>query len=196
MTWHDLTLFLVILAEEAGVPLPVPGDLFIAGMGVLARDRGGHMATVVATVAIATGLGSSALFALARGPGRRLLQRAGIGSGPAHSRAEDLLMRHGGAAVIVLRLVPGLRILVTVAAGTLNVRPAVFAVSATISGAIWGALYYSLGWALGSRFEDLVRRVEAHALWIAAALLVAFGVATIAVKLRRSRRIPDAHPPA
>ena len=32
--WHYLGLFAVIFAEEAGVPLPIPGDLFIGGVGV------------------------------------------------------------------------------------------------------------------------------------------------------------------
>src|SRR5262249_50085914 len=49
--WHYTGLFLVILAEEGGIPLPVPGDLFIAAMGFLAHQGG---ASFVPTAAVVT----------------------------------------------------------------------------------------------------------------------------------------------
>ena len=48
--WHYLGLFAVIFAEEAGVPLPIPGDLFIAAMGFLAST--GRASFVPAAAAI------------------------------------------------------------------------------------------------------------------------------------------------
>ena len=75
--WHYLGLGAVILAEEAGVPLPVPGDLFIAAMGFLARSGRASFAPTAAVVTGATVIGASVLYLVARHAGRPLLERVG-----------------------------------------------------------------------------------------------------------------------
>src|SRR5512142_646961 len=111
--WHYWGLFAVILAEESGVPLPLPGDLFIAAMGFLAsagpeRSRWSSFVTCALVVTGATVLGASILFLLSRRFGHRLLAWAGrwLGYDAAkQSRLEAWLQRNGFLAVAVGRLI-------------------------------------------------------------------------------------------
>src|SRR3990167_8496327 len=69
-----LGLFAILFIEEAGIFLPVPGDIFIAT--VAARPNTNYFA-LVATVVLATLAGSTILFSLSRTLGNKLLIRFG-----------------------------------------------------------------------------------------------------------------------
>jgi membrane protein DedA with SNARE-associated domain len=151
--WHYVGLFGVILVEEAGVPLPVPGDLFIAAAGFLAYSGKASGPAVVAVVTTATVVGAAVLFTLAQRGGRPLLQKYARRFGYTEEREyriEQWMARRGSAAVVLGRLVPGLRIVMTVVAGALGMRRATFVVGTVLAGAIWGTIYFWIGWAVAA----------------------------------------------
>jgi membrane protein DedA with SNARE-associated domain len=197
--WHYLGLFAVILAEEAGIPLPIPGDLFIAAMGFLASTGRASFLPAAAVVTGATVLGSSLLYLLSRHAGRRLLSWAGRWLGytaERQARLEALLQRHGAVTVVVGRLIPGLRIVMTIVAGALRLDQAVFAVGTLVAGLVWATIYFWLGYLLGAGYQRL-EGPGAIPHWI---LLAAVGVAVtavvIALRLRaRARQRAAGHPP-
>ncbi|BDG03253.1 DedA family protein [Anaeromyxobacter oryzae] len=189
--WHYAGLFLVILAEEAGVPLPVPGDLFIAAMGVLAHaERAGFGATAAAVTA-ATVIGATVLYLVSRHAGRPLLVKIARRFGYTEAREQRLeawLLRRGATAVVVGRLIPGLRIVMTVVAGTLRLPHRTFVVGTFFAGLAWSTIYFWLGYALGAGYERLSGRVPPEALWAAAAALVLAAAAAVIARRARSRR--------
>jgi membrane protein DedA with SNARE-associated domain len=185
--WHYLGLFVVIFAEEAGLPLPIPGDLFIAAMGFLASTGRASYVPAAAVVTGATVLGASLLYLLSRHAGHRLLSWAGrwLGySAAKQARLEARLQRHGAAAVVLGRLIPGLRIVMTVVAGALRLRPTTFALGTVVAGLVWASIYFWLGYVLGSGYQRLEGRGAAPH-WI---LLVALAVAIAAVMITLRRR--------
>lgn len=155
-----LAAFGLLFIEEAGVPLLVPGDVWVMYVGhrVAAGDIEWWVAliTFVATVT----LGASVLFLLARRGGERLLAAV---RRPLHltdsnlARAEGWFQRYGPLAIIFGRHIPGLRIPVTVAAGIFRVRYPVFAISVAISTAIWAGAFLVVGAVLGDRAKELLR---------------------------------------
>jgi len=156
--WHYAGLFGVVFVEEAGVPLPIPGDLFIAAAGFLAYRGQAAGPAIVAIVTVATVLGAGILFTLAQRGGRPLLQRFARRFGYTEERelrVERWLARRGSAAVIVGRLVPGLRIVMTVVAGALGMRRAPFVVGTFFAGIIWGTLYFWIGWGVAAGWGHL-----------------------------------------
>jgi membrane-associated protein len=177
---HPYTgLFLLLLAEEAGVPLPVPGDVFIAGIGVAARA--GHASFVPAALVVtaATVVGSIFLYSLSRHGGRPLLLRLGrrLGWGEERgARVEAWLARRGAVAVVVGRLTPGLRIIMTVVAGVLGLDRKVFVTGTTVAALLWASIYFWLGYTLGAGYERLARVTP---LWV----LVGLGVVVVAAAL-------------
>ena len=87
-----LAAFVYLAVEEAGVPIPVPGDFLMLTLGVRAREGGISLWQVIAAMEAGTVLGSSLLYWLARHGGRSVIERYGpfIGIGPAQlDRAEQ-----------------------------------------------------------------------------------------------------------
>ncbi|HEU5346215.1 MAG TPA: DedA family protein [Ktedonobacterales bacterium] len=152
--WHFLhiygmwALFILLLVEEAGVPLPAPGDTFIALVGAQPHRT---LVTTVETLALCTlavFLGSSILYWVMRLGGRSFLNRYGRYmrlNQQRLDRIESWIVRRGPLAIILGRLIPGLRIPTTVMCGLSNVRYRVFAPSTALAGLIWSALYYLVG---------------------------------------------------
>src|SRR5712691_6566291 len=124
-----LAAFVYLAVEEAGVPIPVPGDFLMLTLGVRARDGGIVLWQVIAAMEAGTVVGSSLLYLLARRGGRGVVERYGslIGIGPEKlNRAEKQLQRHGAPAVVLGRLLPGLRIVTAIACGIFLVPYRVF----------------------------------------------------------------------
>jgi membrane protein DedA with SNARE-associated domain len=192
--WHYGGLFVVILAEEGGVPLPIPGDLFIAAMGFLAHQGRASFAPTAAVVTTATVLGATALYLVSRHAGRPLLVKVMRRFGFTEAREQRLegwLTRHGATAVVVGRLIPGLRIVMTVVAGVLRLRHRTFVVGTFFAGLLWSTIYFWLGYALGAGYERVAGQVPLERLWPWAAGAAA--VAGLAALWRwRARRTPRA----
>jgi membrane-associated protein len=186
--WHYAGLFAIIFVEEAGVPLPVPGDLFIAAMGVLAHAGGAAFAPTAAVVTTATVLGATLLYAVSRHAGRPLLVRVArrFGYTPEReARLEAWLSRRGAAAVVLGRLVPGLRIVMTVVAGALRLGHGAFVAGTFVAGILWATIYFWLGYGLGATWERAGG--AAAGAWPYALGAIATGVALFAWRSRAQR---------
>lgn len=75
-------LFALLLVKEAGLPVPVPGDLLVLGAGVASAHGDLDPATALVAILLAGYIGGSLQFALLRGGLRRpllaLLGRVGL----------------------------------------------------------------------------------------------------------------------
>ena len=121
--------FIYLALEEGGVPIPIPGDFLMLALGARAREGSIVLWQVIAAMEAGTVLGSSLLYLLALRGGRGVVERYGpfIGIGPAQlDRADGQLQRHGATAVVLGRLLPGLRILTAIACGIFRVPYRVF----------------------------------------------------------------------
>jgi membrane protein DedA with SNARE-associated domain len=185
--WHYAGLFAIILVEEAGVPLPVPGDLFIAAMGFLAHSGRAAYAPTALVVTAATVLGATALYLVSRHAGRPLLVRVARRFGytaEREARLEAMLARRGAAAVVFLRLVPGLRIVMTVVAGTLRLGHATFAIGTLFAGLLWATIYFWLGYALGAGYERAGGSTALAKAWPFALAAMVVGLGLLAWRAR------------
>ncbi|MDP6507947.1 MAG: VTT domain-containing protein, partial [Chloroflexota bacterium] len=123
---HQYKAIAVLIGvEEAGLPLPLPGDLAIVFMGTqVSAGKASPIPIVLVTAGSAT-TGASALYWIARLLGTRIVERYGRWlhlTAERQERVERWFARHGAAVIIVGRLIPGLRIAVAVAAGVARVR--------------------------------------------------------------------------
>lgn len=138
-------LFLIIFAEEGGVPLPIPGDIFIAAAAALPNT---NYFALVATVAFATLLGSTILFTLSRTLGHKLLTRFGKYiklDQKKIKRVEGWFQKYGRATIVIGRFIPGLRVVTPFTAGLFKVSYRTFWVYTTIAALIWANIYYVIG---------------------------------------------------
>src|SRR5258708_36849479 len=72
-----LSAFVVLLLEEAGVPLPVPGDVLMLVVGVRVHQAHLVLWQVLAVRGAAAGLGVGGRTVVAAGRGAPLVARAG-----------------------------------------------------------------------------------------------------------------------
>ena len=145
-----LAAFVFLLIEEAGVPVPVPGDFLMLILGVRARQGETPLWQAIAVMEAATVVGATVLYAAARLAGRGLVYRYGrfVRLSPERlDRAEHWLQQHGSRAVFVGRLVPGLRIVTAVACGVFEVPGWVFVPAMAL-----GALAYIVAYTLAGYF--------------------------------------------
>ncbi len=147
-----LAAFAYLALEESGVPIPVPGDFLMLALGVRAREGLIVLWQVIAAMQAGTVLGSSLLYLLARHGGRGVVERYGpfLGIGPEQlDRAERQLQRHGAVAVVLGRLLPGLRVLTAIACGIFRVPYRVFLPAMSLGSLIYIVGYTLLGYFAG-----------------------------------------------
>jgi membrane protein DedA with SNARE-associated domain len=148
----------VLFVEEAGVPLPVPGDTIILYAGY--RVSLGKINPILAGLCVvaATVAGSTILYWVARLGGHQLVFKYGRYvhlDPPRLERMERWFQQHQRSAIILGRLVPGLRTAVTVAAGIFEVPYPAFVLYTALSSVIWAAFYLTAGAVLGREYDQL-----------------------------------------
>ncbi len=153
-TYSYLGLFVILLIEEAGIPLPIPGDLFIGATSALPKS---NYFLIVATVTIATLSGSTILFTLAKKFGHKLLLKYGkyIKITPQKvAKMEKWFEKYGGLAIVIGRLIPGLRTITPAAAGLFDISYKTFWFYTTLAAFIWANIYY----VIGRFFQEILER--------------------------------------
>ncbi len=168
--------FGLLYLEESGIPLPVPGDLYVVFVGHwVARLPLGWLAAWLALTACVA-LGATNLYLVSRRWGRRIVDRRGriLQLTPERlNRAEYWFRRWGPWALILGRHVPGLRIPLTVGAGIFNMRYRIFLASVVVSTLVWTAIFLVLGIALGRRARPFLTLHRQTGVVIAVLALVA-----------------------
>ena len=171
-----LGLFLVIFAEELGIPLPAPGDATITYGGY--QTTTGGIPFPLAYLAVVSGatLGSFCLYWLSRRYGHPFFVRFGPYIG-LHAdrleRAEAAFKSWGPWAIIIGRHIPGFRIVLSAFAGAFEFPRRLFVLCVLISSSIWAAIFLELGRMLGRNSRYLFRVFPAH--------LIPFGIVLIAL---------------
>ena len=185
----------ILLVKEAGVPVPVPGDLLVIGAGIaLAGDPPLALVTLVVILAVGY-LGGSIQFLLARrllrGPLLAALARIGVGEARVDSLAARL-RRSGARGVALARMTPGVRIAAIVAAGLAALPFGGFLGGLVVGNAVFVAGHFALGYLLGASATEVIGRVGAIGFVAVVVVVLALIGAAGWVLVRRARRAPSA----
>ena len=96
-------------------------------------------------------------------------------------RANRWFANHGGRSVLMGRMVPVVRSLVSIPAGVERMPLPAFALYTALGSALWNSALIGLGWWLGDRWE----KVERYVTWVELAVLAA--IAVIIARFVRNR---------
>lgn len=155
-----LGIALLMLLENLFPPIPselvMPLAGFVAGQGRLS------LLGVIVAGSAGSLAGASFWYVLARRYGKQRLQRLADRHGrwltvdaADIERADAWFDRHGGKAVLLGRLVPTVRTLISVPAGLSGMAPGRFLAFSAVGTVAWTAALALAGHALGDRFEDV-----------------------------------------
>jgi membrane protein DedA with SNARE-associated domain len=188
-----VTVAALLFVKEAGVPVPVPGDLLVVGAGVSTSGRPEAVAWLAA-ILVAGYLGGCVQFLLIRGPMRRpvlgLLARVGLGEQRVNAIAQAL-GRNGVRGVAIARVTPGLRVAAIAASAVAALPFRGFAQGLIAGNTIFVGGHFALGFVVGAPATRIAGSLASPTTLVVAIIgLAVVGVAGWA--LVRSRR-PAAH---
>jgi len=171
---------------------PIPSEVIMPLAGFVAAQGGLSFWGAVAAGAAGSLAGAVGWYVVGRKVGERRL-RAWVDrhgrwltlSGDDVDTAKHWFERHGGAAVFVGRLVPGVRTLISVPAGFAAMPLLPFLLYSAAGTAVWTVALAVAGRMLGSQYERVSRVLEPAGL-----VVLGLVVALYAVRVVRWRRRP------
>lgn len=172
-------LFFIVAIEEAGIPLPAPTDIVIAFYGYRARGDVPALAQVVLVCALASTAGTLVPYLLARRFGPSVAHRLArwIDVDPAQvDRWTERIHRHGFVAVVIGRLVPGARVVMSLVAGTARVPVYEFSPAVFLAASLYWTFWVTIGVALGPMIRRLAGPYLAYVVIALPVLVVSFFV--------------------
>jgi len=187
-------LFLVVMAESSGVP--VPGETGLITAGILASQGKLEIPLVIVLAAVAAIVGDNIGYLIGRKGGRWVLERPGAFQ---RQRREVLLigepffLKHGPKAVFFGRFVLGLRVWASWLAGATRMPWRSFVLWNALGGILWATLIGLIAYFLGRSADNALKAFGLYGL--AAALLGLVGLFLMHRRAARRRRELDAEKP-
>ena len=188
----------VLLMFLENVVPPIPSELIMPLAGYQAGRDGGDGGMrfwgVVAAGTAGSVLGALPLYGLGRGVGEERLRRwvgrhghwLAVSTGDL-DKGRDWFARRGGMAVLLCRLVPGVRSLISIPAGVHRMPMVPFLLYSTIGTALWAGLLAYAGMLLGQNYRQVERWVGPITYLVLGGIVVAFVVRVIRLKRRQKR---------
>jgi membrane protein DedA with SNARE-associated domain len=187
-----MVLIAVLVFGETAVFLGfvLPGEAAVVFGGVLASRGHLSLPALTAVVVVTAVTGPLVGYQVGRQMGDRLFTARVLSrvAGPLE-RARTALREKGGMAVFGGRFIAIVRALMPAAAGAADMPYRTFAIYNLLSGVIWGVGYTLLGYAAGSAYAVVERRVGAG-LAIALAVIVIAAAGIWAWRRHRSIAMP------
>ena len=194
-----LILLGLLFIEEAGVPLPISGDLLLVMTGYYVSK--GQINPLVSVLAIEASClaGTSIPYLLGRSGGHAFLVRYGRYIHLSQSRVDTVerwLQRHGGLAIVVGRLIPGGRVATSLLAGTFEIGYRRFLAYTALGTLLWAGSFIFIGYLTGRNLGRLkwlleVRPVVSTVVFGAILVALAFTLYIIVSSRRRGRKLPS-----
>lgn len=173
---------------------PLPSEVILPLAGFTASQGSFSIAAVIAWATAGSLVGALALYSIGAVLGRERTRRL-IGSLPL-VKTEDVLRteawyeRNGPMTVLVGRVIPIFRSLISIPAGVTRMRPWVFLGLTALGSLAWNTILIVAGYVLGENWH-IVEEYVGIFTWIVAGLLVAGTLAWIVVRVRQGSRPPD-----
>jgi membrane protein DedA with SNARE-associated domain len=197
-----LGLIGLLLVKEAGLPVPVPGDLLVLGAGIAAASAGASAAgattvpalLLIGAILLAGFAGGCVQFALVRGAFREPLLGVLTRFGVPRDRLDGLagwLRRRGATGVAVARVTPGVRVGATAASGLAGLPFAAFLPGLVAGNTVFVGGHFALGYVAGPATLGLVAGSGGIALAMGAFVGLAV-LGALAWRVIRRRRAPAA----
>ena len=184
-----LGICLLILLEEAGLPLPMfPGDALLIAAGIMITAGSASPVVFFPLAYSAAIVGALIAYGWSRKHGATGIERIAkrLNMERPFERLRTWLQKAGAGGVITGKLIPGTRVYTNLVAGASRMALRDFILGLLPSTAIWVVVFTSLGMVVGSRVLSYFRHVEALAILFVVQLII---TAAILYGSRRARSL-------
>jgi len=179
----------LLVALESSSP-PIPSEVVLALAGFLAGGGRMSFAGVVVWATVGSLVGALVLYWLGAALGttrlKKMADKIPLADSRDVDRAEGWMRRHGAWAVLLGRMVPGVRSLVSIPAGVQRMPLWQFSVLTVIGSAVWNTLFVGLGYLLGDRWDQVGKYSDLLNYLVIGGIVLAVAVVA-GRRLRRSR---------
>lgn len=169
-TW---VVFLNVLAQQAGLPVPAVPTLLLAGSLALSS---GQLGKLLAAAIVASVIADCLWYLAGRAFGYRVLAglcRLSINPGSCVSQTEARFVRWGVGSLVVAKFIPGFSTVAPPIAGALRMALGGFTLAAGTGAALWAGLALGAGWVLRAEVQTAIALLDQHA----GSALIAAGIA-------------------
>lgn len=176
----------VLVFLEVLVP-PIPSEVILPFAGYLSQSGSLSLGWLILWSTLASWLGALLLYGLGAAIGMdravRMLAATKLVSRSDLERGSEWFVRSGGWTVLVGRMVPGVRSLISIPAGASRMNLVTFSIYTIIGSGLWNALLLGVGAALGTQHEKL----EQYLGYLDYAVYSAIAIALVVLVVRRIR---------
>jgi membrane protein DedA with SNARE-associated domain len=154
-----LLLFLFVMLEGCGIPLP--GETALITAAVLAGSGRFNIVEVIVVASVAAIVGDSIGYGIARFGGRRVIDKipfAGDAAARFLPRGEAFFEKHGPKTVLIARFIAGLRIVIAWLAGLSKMPWLRFLAYNAAGGILWATSYGLAAYWFGQAAVDAVEK--------------------------------------
>jgi membrane-associated protein len=159
----------------------VPGEIASIIGGVIASQHHANVVIVLVVVVVAATIGNIVGYDIGRILGPWLLSHRPLAGRVGVARAQDLIARRAGPAVVAGRFVVGVRAVLPGLVGMSGMTRKLFAVFSAVGAVLWGSLWVLVGFALGLSYTK-VTNTFARVTFV---VVVAVVVVAVAIDQRR-----------
>src|SRR6266481_6818594 len=156
-------LFVIVFAEQAGLPLPCAPWLLAAG--ALSASGKVNPALAIGVTALAALIADSLWFYVGRRGGQRVLRlfcSLSLAQNSCVGRTKDFFARHGLQTMVAAKLLPGLGAVMPPLAGALGMPTSRFLLFDGLGSLFYGSFYVLAGFLFHNQLEqamDMLSRV-------------------------------------
>ena len=183
---------IVFLMLVENVFPPIPSELIMPLAGFVSTRGEMSFVGIILAGTLGSVLGALPLYYLGRYMGEERLRRwverrghwIGVSTGDLE-KSQRWFERHGGKTVLICRIIPGIRSLISIPAGVARMNLPLFLLYTTIGAAAWTAALAYAGRRLGENYEAVEKYIGPASGIILGGLLLAFIVRAIRQHRRR-----------
>jgi membrane protein DedA with SNARE-associated domain len=169
---HGYTvLFVWVLAEQLGLPIPAIPTLLAAG--ALAGAGRLNVAFAVGLAVLASLLSDVAWYQIGRHRGAQVLRflcRISLEPDSCVRRTEDVFARHGARSLLIAKFVPGLNTAAPPLAGVFRMHLPRFLLFDGLGALSWAGMFAGLGYLFSRELEQVASSVLRTGAWLVGAM--------------------------
>jgi membrane protein DedA with SNARE-associated domain len=182
-----VALFLIVMLESGGVPLP--GETALVAAAIYASQGHLNIVEVIVVAAAAAIIGDNLGYWAGRLGGRRILEQFGPTrhwSQRTLPRAERFFQRHGGKTIFIARFFSVLRVTAAWVAGISRMHWWFFFLWNAAGGICWAVLVGLVAYYLGHTAADAINR---YGLWAGVGIVVVLLIGFVAMRFLKRRAL-------